>query len=137
MVSQLAGLRCRDLIRHARAKSRFYARRFKHLPVDAALTEHPSVSRAELMVHFDDWVTDPAIRFADVNAFIADPNRCGEAFLGRYAVWTSSGTTGVPGVYVSDPDTLAIHEALLTTRTAGTSGTASLWRLMMGAVGSR
>lgn len=132
VVSQLADLRCRDLIRHARAKSRFYAKRFQHLPVDAALTEHPSVSRAELMVQFDDWVTDPAIRLTDVNAFIADPGRCGEAFLGRYAVWTSSGTTGVPGVYVSDPDTLAIHEALLTTRTAGSSGASSLWQLMMG-----
>ena len=40
--------------------------------LDAALTEHPSVSRAELMVQFDDWVTDPAIRLTDVNAFIAD-----------------------------------------------------------------
>lgn len=132
VVAQLASLRCRDLIHHARAKSRFYAKRFRHLPFDAALTQYPSVSRAELMEHFDDWVTDPDIRLADVNAFIADPSRCGEAFLGRYAVWTSSGTTGVPGVYVSDPDALAIHEALLTTRTAGPGSAASLWRLMVG-----
>lgn len=128
---QLASWRCRDLIRHARSNSRFYAKRFRHLAADAPLAEYPSVSRNELMAHFDDWVTDPAIRFADVKTFIADPSRCGEPFLGRYAVWTSSGTTGVPGIYVSDHHALAVHELLLTTRTAGLGGIGSLYHLML------
>jgi len=131
MVLQMAGWRSRDLIRHARSNSRFYARRFRHLAADAPLSEYPSVSRNELMAHFEDRVTDPAIRFDDVKTFIADPKRCGEPFLGRYAVWTSSGTTGVPGIYVSDHHALAVHEMLLTTRTAGSGGIGSLYHLML------
>src|SRR5690606_5815486 len=51
--------------------------------------------------------------FDDVRRFVADPTRIGEAFLGRYAVWTSSGTSGVPGIYVQDEDAVAVYGALL------------------------
>jgi len=100
------------LLAHARAHSRFYARHWRDVAPDAPLEALPPVTRSALMAHFDDWVTDPAIRLDDVRRFVADPTRIGEAFLGRYAVWTSSGTSGVPGIYVQDEDALAVYGAL-------------------------
>ncbi len=105
--------RIASLLADARACSRFYARHWRGVAPDAPLEALPPVTRGALMENFDDWVTDPAIRLDDVRRFVADPSRVGEAFLGRYAVWTSSGTTGVPGIYVQDEEALAIYGALL------------------------
>jgi phenylacetate-coenzyme A ligase PaaK-like adenylate-forming protein len=68
------------------------------------------------MAHFDDWVTDPQLRREEIEAFVRDPRRVAEPWLSRYAVWTSSGTSGVPGIYVQDPEALAIYAALLSVR---------------------
>jgi phenylacetate-coenzyme A ligase PaaK-like adenylate-forming protein len=132
MVAQLARTRYDALVRHARARSPFYSERLKHLPDRPRLEDLPRVSRAELMARFDQWVTDPDIRRSAIDDFIADPVRCGDAFLGRYAVWTSSGTSGVPGVYVSDPDALAVHDALLALRGPSLNGAAMLWQTLAG-----
>ncbi len=65
------------------------------------------------MERFDDWVTDPAVTRAGVDAFVADRGRIGERFLGAYVVWKSSGTTGEPGIYVQDADALDVCDALV------------------------
>ena len=80
-VSQIASQRYLELLRFARNRSRFYAQHFRYLPEDAPLESLPVVSRHELMRHFDDWVTDPALRRADLEGFIADPSRRGEPYL--------------------------------------------------------
>lgn len=105
--------RIASLLDHARRHSRYYARHWKDVPPDAPLAAHPPVERGRLMEHFDDWVTDPRIGLDELRRFVADPTRIGEAFLGRYAVWTSSGTSGVPGIYVQDEEALAVYGALL------------------------
>jgi phenylacetate-CoA ligase len=64
------------------------------------------------MAAFDDWVTDPAVTKTRVQRFLADPGRAGEAFLDRYAVWTSSGTSGEPGIFIHDARALAVYDAL-------------------------
>lgn len=110
-------VRLASLLAHARNNSRFYQRHWRGIAPDAPLVAYPPVGRTELMAQFDDWVTDPAIRLAAVRRFVEDQTRAGEAFLGRYAVWTSSGTTGVPGIYVQDEDALAVYGALLSTQT--------------------
>ena len=42
----------------------------------------------------------------------ASPSHLGDAYLGRYLVWTSSGTTGEPGIFVQDEQSLAAFDAL-------------------------
>jgi len=124
LVNSLGRHRLAHLLDSARMRSAFYRRYYSGIAPHAALKDYPVVTRATLMNHFNDWVTDVAIRRSDVDAFIADPNRLGEPYLGRYAVWTSSGTTGSPGIYVIEPDALAIYQALLTTRlTSAEDGT--------------
>ena len=105
------------LLGHARENSAFYRTHYRHLPAGCTdLRVCPPVTRAQLMANFDGWVTDAQLRRHELETFVRDPSRVAEPYLGKYAVWTSSGTTGVPGIYVQDPDALAIYAALLTTR---------------------
>jgi phenylacetate-coenzyme A ligase PaaK-like adenylate-forming protein len=43
---------------------------------------------------------------------VTDPKRVGEPYLGRYAAWSSSGTTGEPGLFVHDGHALAVYDSL-------------------------
>jgi phenylacetate-coenzyme A ligase PaaK-like adenylate-forming protein len=105
--------RVRALVRHARERSRFYAERYAGIPDGAALGTLPVVSKRELMDRFDDWVADPEVTRDRLSAFLADRSHIGEAFLGRYAAWQSSGTTGEPGLYVHDAPACATYHALV------------------------
>lgn len=70
------------------------------------------IGKGELMRHFEAWVTDPGLRLAELQAFVADPARIGEAFDGRFVVWESSGSSGVPGLFVQDARAMAVYDAL-------------------------
>jgi phenylacetate-coenzyme A ligase PaaK-like adenylate-forming protein len=106
--------RLRATIEFARAHSPYYRRLYRDLPpVGAvALDRLPIVHKRALMKHFDEVVTDPAVTRARVMRFVADPRRIGRPFLGRYAVWSSSGTLGEPGYFVHDGHALAVYDAL-------------------------
>ena len=71
------------------------------------------MSKPTLMADFDRWVTDPDIRRAELDAFLADRSHVGERYLGRYLVWKSSGSTCEPGVFVQDDRALTIYDALV------------------------
>jgi phenylacetate-CoA ligase len=102
------------LVQHARAHSPFYRDAYAGLK-DGKLapTELPAVTKRALMARFDDWVTVPDLHRAGVAAFLADRRHIGERHLGRYVVWKSSGTTGEPGIFVQDAETLATFDALI------------------------
>ena len=123
--------RFNNLVRFAREHSRFYQQRYRYLPAGIIQREGlPPVTKVELMTHFDDWVTDPAVKRADVEAFIADPARVGQPYLGRYAVWTSSGTTGELGIFLHDNDALAVYDGLQTARFGHTAFTPMVFASM-------
>ncbi|MBB5748001.1 phenylacetate--CoA ligase family protein [Micrococcus sp. TA1] len=101
------------MVAHARTCSPYYRRRYQGLP--ERITDPqvlPSTTKAELMAHFDEWVTDPALTLAGVQAFVADPALIGHRLLGRYTVATSSGTTGVRGLYLLDDRSMAVTAAM-------------------------
>jgi phenylacetate-coenzyme A ligase PaaK-like adenylate-forming protein len=85
----------------------------------------PIVTKSMLMADFDRAVTNPLLRGPALRDFIADPLRVGQPFAGGYAVWTSSGTSGIPGVFVHDARALAIYDALQYCRLFG----APVWGL--------
>ena len=106
--------RLRALLQSARRRSALYR---ELLPAGAEdgtidLERLPIVDKALLMRRFDDWVADPEIRKPTLQAFMADPQRIASAYLGRYIVWESSGTSGEPGLFVQDARAMA-HEAVL------------------------
>ncbi len=102
------------LVKFARRNSPYYRDAYRGLSDrELSPTELPVVTRQALMARFDDWVTDPEVKLADVEAFLADRKHVGERYLDRYVIWKSSGSTGTPGIYVQDPDALATFDALM------------------------
>lgn len=90
--------RLRGLVAGARERSPFYRNLYRGLPETGySLVDLPVVTKHNLMAHFDVVVTDPDLTRDRVDGFLADPARVGQPLDHRYAVWTSSGTTGEPG----------------------------------------
>lgn len=85
---------------HAYARSPFY-RRFHAGLADRPLAELPVLTKALLMEHFDELVTDPAIRRREIEDHLASP-RAAERFRDRYWVTATSGSTGRPGLFLYD-----------------------------------
>lgn len=80
--------------------SPFYAR-FHKGREGAPLTELPVLTKATLMEHFDELVTDRSVRLADAEAFLRqEPSDA--KFLGRYVTLATSGSTGRRGVFLFD-----------------------------------
>lgn len=110
----IAGQRLRSLVGFAREASPFYRRHYARLPAGGvALARLPIVTKAQLMDRFDDWCTDARVRRDEVERFLADRHRIGTPFLGRYHVWKSSGSTGVPGIFLQDEHAMAVYDALV------------------------
>ena len=76
------------------------------------LADFPALSKDTLMRHFDAWCTDPQVHLRDVQAFVRDSANIAQPFLGRYAVWESSGSSGVPAIFLQDAQALAVNDAL-------------------------
>lgn len=112
--------RLNDLVKFSRANSRFYAEKYRGLPetiTDASIL--PPVTKVELMDHFDEVVTDPSVRKEDVQKHISDLGNIGKPFLGKYMVWTTSGTTGAPGIFLEDKKWDAVITAVNVLRMGG------------------
>lgn len=105
--------RLRDLVAYARAHSPYYGRLYRDVPEPVSEVDQlPAVTKPELMSHFDDWVTDPAVTKTDVQAFLADPGNIGHDFLEHYVVCTTSGATGQPVILLHDHTALVTYNVL-------------------------
>ena len=101
------------LLDKAARDSPFYRRRLRGLrPAETPLASLPVTDKNELMRHYEEWVCDPRLRLPELRAFVSDPRRIGEPYLGRYTVWESSGTTGESGIFVQDEHAMAVYDAL-------------------------
>ncbi len=83
---------------YAYAHSPFYQHFHKGL-YDAPLQDLPVLTKALLMEHFDEVVTDRAIHLQEVKAHAADLSG-DERFLGHYWVNATSGSSGHPGLFL-------------------------------------
>src|SRR5262249_34029683 len=63
-------------------------------------------TKTELMAHFDQVVTDPEVRRADLEQFLEDLGNVGRLFLGRYPVCHTSGSQGQSLIILQDRLTL-------------------------------
>ena len=96
--------RRRALIRHAVQRSPFYRETLGPDAEEAEPGDLPTLPKARLMEEFDRIVTDPRLRLGNLRPFLADAD-AGALYLGEYRVFSTSGTTGVPGLFVySQPE---------------------------------
>jgi len=102
--------RIEAIVRHARTVSPYYRNLYRHLePQPVKLASLPVVTKRDLMAHFDDWVTDPAISLESLRRdFLADHSLLGARYLGRYHVATTSGTSGDPAIVIHDDASWAL-----------------------------
>ena len=85
---------------YAYAHSPFYQKFHKGLE-GRPLHELPILTKAMLMEHFDELVTDRTLRLADVRAY-AGQGEAGKRYRNRYWVNATSGSSGHPGFFVYD-----------------------------------
>jgi phenylacetate-coenzyme A ligase PaaK-like adenylate-forming protein len=105
------------LLSFARSHSPFYRGLYAHVPDPIHnFQELPPVTKSELMARLDDWITDPALTARSVRSFVADKNLIGSTHLDRFVIWTTSGTSGDPGIFIQDGEALAVYIALAAVR---------------------
>lgn len=83
---------------YAYTHSPFY-RSFHQGLTERPLQELPVLTKALMMEHFDEIVTDPDIRLQAVRQFLAGMD-VPAPYLGRYRAMTTSGSSGEPGVFL-------------------------------------
>ncbi len=105
--------RLADLVAFTRTRSPYYRQLYAGLP---ERVEDPSLLRVttkrDLMTRFDEIVTDHRGTRQAVEAFVADPTLIGQPFLNAYTVATTSGTTGIRGMFLIDQRALAVATAM-------------------------
>jgi phenylacetate-CoA ligase len=98
--------RLRSLREYAYARSPFY-QQFHQGLADRPLKDLPVLTKAMVMEHFDELVTDRSVRLQDVRTHMAT-DREGNRFLNRYWVTATSGSTGKPGIFLFNRDEWAV-----------------------------
>lgn len=105
--------RLAEMVAFARANSPYFRELYQGLPERIEdTTVLPVTNKKKLMTRFNDWVTDRDVTIEKVRAFVDNPDLVGERFLGHYAVFTTSGTTGYPGIFLVDDRAIAVNVAL-------------------------
>src|SRR4051812_6205279 len=99
--------RLRALLRTAKARSPWHARRLAGIDVEtitgADLAAVPTMSKADVMEHWDEIVTDRRLTLELAEAHLERVVSQGPAYLlGDYQVVTSGGSSGRRGVFVWD-----------------------------------
>ena len=119
-IERLQGDRLSRLLGWTSRHSRYYAGRWGKLPHrDLRLTDLPHERKADLMAHFDAWVTDPAVTLKGVERFVADLARIGQPFLGKYAVFRARARPARPDSTSTTCGALAVYDALAAVRFGG------------------
>jgi phenylacetate-coenzyme A ligase PaaK-like adenylate-forming protein len=108
-VMDLREQRLRTLLRHAAANSPYYRERFAGIDLErCALSDLPTLTKAEMMEHFDELVTDRRLKKADLSRYTEDIGNLGKLYLGEYGVSHTSGSQGQPALIVQDQHALSL-----------------------------
>lgn len=101
--------RLRALLAHAVEHSPYYRRRFAGIDIaTCALADLPTLTKADMMENYDELVTDPRLKKADLGTFVDDIGNLGKLYLGRYGVSHTSGSQGQPALIVQDQYALSL-----------------------------
>lgn len=124
-IIQRSTARLRSLLGFARNEAPLYRRLYRDLPPlqQLRLADLPVVDKPTLMADLTASLTVRDLSYAEIERFLAEAP-VGSLLRGRYAVWTSSGTTGKAGIFLHDRDALAIYDALEMFRFRGLSAPA-------------
>ncbi len=116
-VQALQQSRLRELLARVVERSPFYRKKYQGLDVTRCpLADLPTVTKAELVEHLDEVMTDPGVNRRSLEQFMADPENHRRRLLGRYVVCRTSGSQGAPLTVVHNRLSLEVMYALQMTR---------------------
>ncbi len=113
----ISGKRLRDLVKYVRENSPFYKELYSGIGEDYKLTDLPPVTKPQMMASFDDVLTDRSITMKKIEEFTSDLDNIGHKIDGKYLVFKTSGSTGVPAVILYDDDAIDVSSAVAAFRT--------------------
>ena len=113
----ISGKRMRELVDYARKNSPFYKELYAGISEDFKLTDLPPVTKPQMMASFDDILTDRSISMKKIEEFTSDLDNIGHKIDGKYLVFKTSGSTGVPAVILYDDDAIDVSSAVAAFRT--------------------
>jgi phenylacetate-coenzyme A ligase PaaK-like adenylate-forming protein len=107
MLHRVRDQRLRTVLRTAKQRSPWHARRLAHVDPDMVtgddLSMIPVMTKAEVMANWDDVVTDRRLTLEGAEAHLMTVASEGPAYLlGDYQVLTTGGSSGTRGVFVWD-----------------------------------
>lgn len=116
-LAEIQMARLRQLVRTATERAPFFRDRYRGIDLDhLKLEQLPTVTKANLMEHLDNAVTDPAVRREDLEHFIAEPDNRTKLFRNRYVVCHTSGSQGQPLILIQEPWNIDLLFALQAAR---------------------
>lgn len=91
------------LVKHAFKYSSFYRNLYAGMSLDELpkLDQFPVIDKRIMMDNFDQFVTNPQLKLADLQKHLATISR-DEYYFNEYRVLTTAGSSGVIGVFVSN-----------------------------------
>ena len=117
-IEDLQQTRFSELLIHTYRNSKFYKGFYtdhgiKKSDLDTVRPEDlPLIDKNIMMENYDDFVTDPALKRADLERFISESPSPGSRYKNKYAVVHTSGSSGTIGLFVYGPRDWAISKAL-------------------------
>lgn len=112
--------RLHELVDYARQHSPYFTKLYAHIPEQYSLTDLPVTQKADLLNHYNDWVTDRELDIDKVLAYVCrDASQANELLLGKYTALKTSGSSGNPLPMVRDDHRNKIHAQLIAQRLCG------------------
>ena len=107
----------RKLVDYVRDNSPFYKRLYSGVGEDFDLSDLPAVDKSTIMANFDSVLTDRDINMRRIEEFTADNENIGRMIDGKYLVFKTSGSTGIPAVVLYDKRSIDVSSAVAALRT--------------------
>lgn len=104
--------RLKELISYVKENSPYFAKAYADIDENASLSSLPVTNKKEMMIHFDQWMTDCSITKTKVEHFMSDISNVGTKLDGKYLVYTTSGSTGNPCIVLYDESTINVSSAI-------------------------
>ncbi len=102
----------KQLVTYAKNNSPYFNGLYAGIGEDFKLTDLPVTNKVEMLKYFDTWVTDRKVHLSDIMEFMNDLDNVGRGFMGRYLVFTTSGSTGNPSIILCDKTAKNVMDAI-------------------------